>query len=62
MHKLGLLALSVGLFACSGDKTTDSAEVVDEGCGNEVANSFPVNGAADFYILDNFGFDLGRRR
>jgi hypothetical protein len=50
----GLLT-SLAMFACSGDKTTDTSSVSDtatnEGCGIELDDTYPVLNASDVYYL-----------
>lgn len=58
----GLLT-SLAMFACSGDKATDTSSVddtavVDEGCGVEIDETYPALNAADVYYLSNLTVEL----
>ncbi len=58
----GLLT-SLAMFACSGDKATDTASVDDtataqEGCGVEIDETYPALNAADVYYLSNLTVEL----
>ena len=58
----GLLT-SLAMFACSGDKATDTSSVddtavVDEGCGVEIDETYPALNAADVYYLSNLSVEL----
>ena len=58
----GLLT-SLAMFACSGDKATDTASVSDtattqEGCGIEIDESYPALNAADVYYLSDLSVEL----
>jgi hypothetical protein len=57
----GLLT-SLAMFACSGDKTTDTSSVSDtateEGCGIELDDTYPVLNASDVYYLANLTVEL----
>ena len=60
---LGLL-LSFGMFACSGDKTTETGNVdtatdtATQGCGIEIDSTYPVPEAIDMYYLGNLVVEL----
>ena len=58
----GLLT-SLAMFACSGDKATDTSSVedtavADEGCGVEIDETYPALNAADVYYLSNLTVEL----
>lgn len=57
----GLLT-SLAMFACSGDKTTDTSSVEDtatqDGCGVEIDETYPALNAADVYYLSNLTVEL----
>ena len=59
-----MFGLLLSLFACSGDKSGDTATVTDtgdtssQGCGIEIDSTYPVPEAIDMYYLGNLVVEL----
>ena len=61
------MLLTVGFFACGDDDKTDTGTVgeasaepstEDEGCGVTIDETFPADGASDFYYRGTLAFEL----
>jgi hypothetical protein len=61
------MLLTVGLFACGDDEKTDTGSIgeasaepsgEDQGCGVTIDETFPTDGASDFYYRGMLAFEL----